>query len=67
MHETDDEPGLEKDNISLDWSKDIIDGLTVARAFLDDCESSDQVGSRWFSLLQKTQVSTGISVHGPRK
>ncbi|CRG92698.1 hypothetical protein PISL3812_09763 [Talaromyces islandicus] len=42
MHEPDVESGHGTDNISLDWSKDITDDLAVVRAFLDDCESSDQ-------------------------
>jgi hypothetical protein len=64
MHETDDEPDYGKDNISSDWSKDIIDGLIVARTFL---ESDNQVGSRWFSLIQKTNVSIAFSIYRLRE
>lgn len=33
------------------WSQDIADGLSMARAFLEDCESSDQVGDQLDALL----------------
>lgn len=43
----------DQNNMSWDLcsSQDIADGLSMARAFLEDCESSDQVGDQIAILL----------------
>jgi hypothetical protein len=49
------ETDVNYDQNNMAWdlcsSQDIADGLSMARAFLEDCESSDQVGDQIATLL----------------
>jgi hypothetical protein len=52
-HSIETDVNYDQNNMSWDLcsSQDIADGLSMARAFLEDCESSDQVGDQIAILL----------------
>lgn len=53
LHTNETDVKYDQNNMSFDLgsSQDIADGLSIARAFLEDCESSDQVGDQLAILL----------------